>query len=66
MASGRSCRKIDRGKRAEPCDVELRGDAVVVRRGRMVRTLTGADADAVRAVIDDPDALEREVARRVR
>jgi len=54
--SGRSCRKIDRrGKLAEePFDVQLTRDSVIVRfRGRIVRTLTGPDVDAVRAVIDD-------------
>jgi hypothetical protein len=66
MASGRSCRKIDRGKLSEPFDVELRGDTVVVRRGRTVRTLTGADAEAVRAVIDDPAQLDRVLTGKVR
>ena len=66
MASGRSCRKIDRGTRNEPFDVELRADAVVVRRGRQVRTLTGADAEGVRAVIDDPEQLERVLNRKLR
>jgi hypothetical protein len=67
MASGRSCRKVDRrGKlAAEPFDVEVARDKVLVRfRGRLVRTLTGADADAVRAAIDDPEKLQRVVARR--
>jgi hypothetical protein len=66
MASGRSCRKIDRGRHVEPCDVELRGDTVIVRRGRTVQTLTGADAEAVRAVIDDPDQLDRVLSRKAR
>lgn len=64
---GQSCRKIDRrGKlAAEPFDVELARDKVLVRfRGRLVRTLTGADADAVRAVFDDPEQLQLVVARR--
>jgi hypothetical protein len=67
MASGRSCRKVDRrGKlAAEPFDVEVARDKVLVRfRGRLVRTLTGADADAVRAAIDDPEKLQRVVARK--
>ena len=65
--SGRSCRKIDRrGKlAAEPFDVELARDKVLVRfRGRLVRTLTGSDVDAVRAVLDDPEALQLLVARK--
>jgi hypothetical protein len=69
-----------RGKLAEqPFDIEVvresrgssgRGTArseykVLVRfRGRLVRTLTGADADAVCEVIDDPDQLQLVVARR--
>jgi hypothetical protein len=65
MASGRSCRTIDRGGRAEPFDIELRDDAVIVRRGRAVRALTGADAEAVRAAIDDPERLERVLARKL-
>ena len=63
----RSCRKIDRrGKlAAEPFDVELARDKVLVRfRGRLVRTLTGADVDAVRAVFDDPDKLQLLIARK--
>jgi hypothetical protein len=67
VASGRSCRKVDRrGKLAEePFDVDLARDKVLVRfRGRFVRTLTGADAEAVRAVIDDPVKLQLVVARR--
>lgn len=65
--SGRSCRKVDRrGKLAEePFDVEITRDKVFVRfRGRLVRTLTGADADAVRAVQGDPDQLQLVVARK--
>ena len=65
--TGRSCRKIDRrGKlAAEPFDVELARDKVLVRfRGRLVRTLTGADVDAVRAVFDDPDKLQLLIARK--
>ena len=65
--SGRSCRKVDRrGKlAAEPFEVELARDKVLVRfRGRLVRTLTGADVEAVRAVLDDPDKLQLVVARK--
>jgi hypothetical protein len=64
---GQTCRKVDRrGKlAAEPFDVEMAKDAVLVRfRGRLVRTLTGNDADAVRAVLDDPEALQLVVARK--
>jgi hypothetical protein len=65
--SGHTCRKVDRrGKlAAEPFDVEATRDKVLVRfRGRLVRTLTGNDADAVRAVLDDPEALQLVVARK--
>jgi hypothetical protein len=65
--SGRTCRNIDRrGKLSEePFDVQIARDKVIVRfRGRIVRTLTGADADAVRAVIDDPEKLQLVVARK--
>lgn len=64
---GTTCRKVDRrGKlSAEPFDVEVARDKVLVRfRGRLVRTLTGNDADAVRAVLDDPESLQLVVARR--
>jgi hypothetical protein len=41
------------------------GDQVLVRlRGRVVGTLTGSDADAVRAVLDDPEQLQRVLARK--
>jgi len=65
--SGRTCRKIDRrGKlEDEPFDVKVTRDKVLVRfRGRLVRTLTGADVDAVRAVLDDPAALQLLIARK--
>jgi hypothetical protein len=65
--SGRTCRKIDRrGKLAdEPFDVQVTRDKVLVRfRGRLVRTLTGADVDAVRAVLDDPEKLQLLIARK--
>lgn len=49
----------------EPFDVELARDKVLVRfRGRLVRTLTGADAELVRAAIDEPERLQLVVARR--
>jgi hypothetical protein len=62
-----TCRKVDRrGKlAAEPFDVEVTRDKVLVRfRGRLVRTLTGNDAEAVRAVLDDSEALQLVVARK--
>jgi hypothetical protein len=65
--SGRTCRKIDRRGRLgdEPFDVQVTRDKVLVRfRGRLVRTLTGADVDAVRAVLDDPDKLQLLIARK--
>jgi hypothetical protein len=65
--SGRTCRNIDRRGTLsdEPFDVQIARDKVIVRfRGRIVRTLTGPDADAVRAVIDDPDKLQLLVARK--
>jgi len=64
---GTSCRPVDRrGKlAAEPFDVEVTRDKVLVRfRGRLVRTLTGADADAVRDVMNDPEQLQLVVARK--
>lgn len=60
-------RTIDqRGKLAEePFDVQVTRDKVLVRfRGRLVRTLTGADVDAVRAVLDDPEQLQLLIARK--
>ena len=66
MESGRSCKRIDgagrRGDDDSLFDVELAddSDAVHVRlRGRLIRTLTGTDAAAVRDVLDDPDRLQR-------
>lgn len=62
-------RPIDRrGKLAEePFDVQVTRDKVLVRfRGRLVRTLTGADADEVRAAAagGDPAAVQLLVARK--
>jgi hypothetical protein len=65
--SGRSCRKIDRrGKLAEePFDVQVTRDKVLVRfRGRLVRTLTGPDVEAVRAVLGNAEALQLLIARK--
>lgn len=65
-ASGRSCRKIDRRGKAstDELEVELGARNVTVRlRGRVIRTLTGADAEAARAAIDDPAQLQRMLAR---
>lgn len=62
---GRTCRKVDRRGRAhdDEVDVEVAPDKVVLRvHGRIVRTLTGPDVDAVRTVIDDPKKLQRLVA----
>ena len=57
-----------RGKLAEePFDVQVTRDKVMVRfRGRLVRVLTGADADEVRAAVatDDPAAVQLVVARK--
>jgi hypothetical protein len=57
-----------RGKLAEePFDVQVTRDKVLVRfRGRLVRTLTGADADEVRGAVagGDPAAVQLLVARR--
>ena len=66
--SGRTCRKVDRGRRHsdDAIDVELARDEVHIRvRGRLVRTLTGAAVEAVRAVLHDPDKLQRLVARQI-
>ncbi len=56
-----------RGKLAEePFDVQITRDKVLVRfRGRLVRTLTGADADEIRdAVGTGPEAVQLVVARK--
>lgn len=65
--SERHRRTVDRrGKLAEePFDVQVARDKVLVRfRGRLVRTLTGVDVDAVRAVLDDPAKLQLLIARK--
>ena len=65
MESGRTCKRIDGASRDDDdslFDVELDDarDRVLVRlRGRLVRTLTGVDAAAVRDALDDPDRLQR-------
>lgn len=63
MESGRSCKRNDgAGRRGDDSlfDVDDAGDAIHVRlRGRLIRTLTGADADSVRDVLDDSDRLQR-------
>ena len=51
----------------EPFDVQVTRDKVLVRfRGRLVRTLVGADADEVRCAVDlgDPAAVQLLVARK--
>ena len=65
---GRICRKVGRGGGDDDdLEVEDTGDEIRIRlRGRAVRTLTGAEAAAVRAVIDDDVQLARVIARLVR
>lgn len=57
-----------RGKLAEePFDLQVARDKVLVRfRGRLVRTLTGSDADEVRAAVAAGDTAQAQllVARR--
>jgi hypothetical protein len=51
----------------EPFDVQVTRDKVLVRfRGRLVRTLTGADVDEIRAAVSagDPTAVQLLVARK--
>lgn len=51
----------------EPFDVQVTRDKVLVRfRGRLVRTLTGADVDEIRAAVDAGDgaAVQLLVARK--
>lgn len=66
---GRICRKVDRrGKLTdEPFDVQVAKDKVLITfRGRIVRTLTGADADAIRDAVASRDeaAVQLLVARK--
>ena len=66
---GHSGRKVDgRGKlAAEPFDVEATRDKVLIRfRGRLVRTLVGEDAEAIRAALatGDEAAVQLLVARK--
>ncbi|MBV8758084.1 MAG: hypothetical protein JO257_12435 [Deltaproteobacteria bacterium] len=63
---GRTCRKVGRGGGDAELEIEDTGDAVIVRRGGRTHRLTGADAEAVRAVIDDDAALARVIARKLR
>jgi hypothetical protein len=68
---GRICRKVGRGVRGDDegdtYEIDVTDHEVrIVAHGRVIRTLSGADADAVRAVLDDPAALERLIARNVR
>jgi len=66
---GRICRRVGRDGGGEGDDFEIEddGDEIRIRvRGRVVRTLTGTEAQDVRAVLDDPDLLERLVARKLR
>ncbi len=55
-----------RGKLVEePFDVQVTRDSVLVRfRSRLVRTLTGKDADEVRAAAGDGAAVQLLVARK--
>jgi hypothetical protein len=67
--SGRSCKKVDRrGTLAdEPFDVQLARDKVLITfRGRVVRTLTGADAELIRDAVatGDDAAVQLLVARK--
>lgn len=63
MESGRSCKRNDGTRRRGDdslFDVEDDGLCVRVRlRGRLVRTLTGVEADAVRDAQGDADRLQR-------
>jgi hypothetical protein len=65
-ARGRSGELDQRGKLAEqPFDVQVTRDKILVSfRGRLVRTLTGADADEIRAAIAAGDDVQLLVARK--
>jgi hypothetical protein len=63
---GRTCRKIGGGGGSDDdLEIEDTGDAIVVRRGGRMHRLTGADAEALRAVLDDDTALARLIARKL-
>ncbi len=67
--TGRTCKPIDkRGKLTdEPFGVQVGRDKVLIKfRGRIVRTITGIDADEIRAAVaaGDEPALQLLVARR--
>ena len=62
---GHTCRKIGRGGGDDELEVEDTGDAILVRRGSRTHRLTGADAEAVRAVLDDDAAVARVIARKL-
>ena len=67
--SGRTCKKVDRRDKLadEPFDVQVTRDKVLITfRGRVVRTLTGADADAIRELVvaGDEAAVQLLVARK--
>ncbi len=66
---GRTCRKVDRRGRLaeEPFDVQVSRDKVLIKfRGRIVRTVVGADADAIRDAVaaGDEAAVQLLVARK--
>ncbi len=67
--SGRTCKPVDkRGKLAdEPFDVQCTRDKVLIKfRGRIVRTITGNDADEIRSAVASGDdaAVQLLVARK--
>ena len=70
MESGRSCKRNDGGgRRADDTlfDVDDDGECVHVRlRGRLIRTLTGVDAEAVRDALDAPERLQRLLASKTK
>lgn len=60
--SGRTCRTRDRPEREDEVTVDVDGDAVrILRRGRVVRTLVGRDAEQARRALaaGDDEALRR-------
>lgn len=70
MESGRSCKRNDGARRRGDdtlFDIEDDGSCVHVRlRGRLIRTLTGVEADAVRDAQRDPDRLQRLLASKTK